>query len=72
MNQTHLTHPDKQAKMVFAKRFVFAMFTLPNISKKSSSPVIFQEKKLEIVNFFDNIDCQFKMNNINCQLKMVT
>ena len=54
MNQTHLTHPDKQAKMVFAKRFVFAMFTLPNISKKSSSPVIFQEKKLEIDNFFDN------------------
>ena len=30
------------------------MFTLPNISKKSSSPVIFQEKKLEIDNFFDN------------------
>ena len=54
MNQTHLTHPDKQAKMVFAKRFVFVMFTLPNISKKSSSPVIFQEKKLEIDNFFDN------------------
>ena len=54
MNQTHLTHPDKQAKMVFAKRFVFAMFTLPNISKKSSSPVIFQEKKLEIDNFVDN------------------